>query len=197
MFNGIIKNTGRVKKINKKNNNTILEIFSNIKLKKDEVGSSISCSGACLTVETYHKNSIRFFISKETLSKTIFKSSKKGDKINLEKPLKYGERISGHFVQGHVDTTSSIKKINIIGKSSLINFQLTKKYRRLIVSKGSIAINGVSLTIAKVLRSGFQVAIIPKTLKLTNLINLKEGDVVNVEFDVLGKYIKSFMKLKS
>ena len=197
MFNGIIKNTGRVKKINKKNNNTTLEIFSNIKLKKDEVGSSISCSGACLTVETYHKNSIRFFISKETLSKTIFKSSKKGDKINLEKPLKYGERISGHFVQGHVDTTSSIKKINIIGKSWLINFQLTKKYRRLIVSKGSIAINGVSLTIAKVLRSGFQVAIIPKTLKLTNLINLKEGDVVNVEFDVLGKYIKSFMKLKS
>jgi len=150
-----------------------------------------------LTVETYHKNSIRFFISKETLSKTIFKSSKKGDKINLEKPLKYGERISGHFVQGHVDTTSSIKKINIIGKSWLINFQLTKKYRRLIVSKGSITINGVSLTIAKVLRSGFQVAIIPKTLKLTNLINLKEGDIVNVEFDVLGKYIKSFMKLKS
>ena len=197
MFNGIIKNTGRVKKISKKNNNTILEIFSNIKLKKDEVGSSISCSGACLTVETYHKNSIRFFISKETLSKTIFKSSKKGDKINLEKPLKYGERISGHFVQGHVDTTSSIKKINIIGKSWLINFQLTKKYRRLIVSKGSITINGVSLTIAKVLRSGFQVAIIPKTLKLTNLINLKEGDIVNVEFDVLGKYIKSFMKLKS
>jgi len=197
MFSGIIKNTGRVKKINKKNNNTTLEIFSNIKLKKDEVGSSISCSGACLTVETYHKNSIRFFISKETLSKTIFKSSKKGDKINLEKPLKYGERISGHFVQGHVDTTSSIKKINIIGKSWLINFQLTKKYRRLIVSKGSITINGVSLTIAKVLRSGFQVAIIPKTLKLTNLINLKEGDIVNVEFDVLGKYIKSFMKLKS
>ena len=197
MFNGIIKNTGRVKKIKKKNNNTILEIVSNIKLKKDEVGSSISCSGACLTVEAYHKNSIRFFISKETLSKTIFKSSKKGDKINLEKPLKYGERISGHFVQGHVDTTSSIKKINIIGKSWLINFQLTKKYRRLIVSKGSIAINGVSLTIAKVLRSGFQVAIIPKTLKLTNLINLKEGDFVNVEFDVLGKYIKSFMKLKS
>ena len=197
MFNGIIKNTGRVKKISKKNNNAILEIFSNIKLKKDEVGSSISCSGTCLTVETYHKNSIRFFISKETLSKTIFKSSKKGDKINLEKPLKYGERISGHFVQGHVDTTSSIKKINIIGKSWLINFQLTKKYRRLIVSKGSITINGVSLTVAKVLRSGFQVAIIPKTLKLTNLINLKEGDIVNVEFDVLGKYIKSFMKLKS
>ena len=150
-----------------------------------------------MTVEAYHKNSIRFFISKETLSKTIFKSSKKGDKINLEKPLKYGERISGHFVQGHVDTTSSIKKINIIGKSWLINFQLTKKYTKLIVSKGSITLNGVSLTIAKVLRSGFQVAIIPKTLKLTNLINLKEGDIVNVEFDVLGKYIKSFMKLKS
>ena len=148
-------------------------------------------------MESYHRNSIKFFISNETLTKTIFKFSKKGDIINLEKPLKYGERISGHFVQGHVDTTANIKKINKIGKSWLINFQLDKKYMRFIVTKGSITINGVSLTIARRLNNGFQIAIIPKTLKLTNLISLKERDVVNVEFDVLGKYIKSFIKIKS
>jgi len=197
MFNGIITNTGRIIKIKRKNKNNTLEILSNIKLRKNEIASSISCSGVCLTVESYHRNSIKFFISNETLTKTIFKFSKKGDIINLEKPLKYGERISGHFVQGHVDTTANIKKINKIGKSWLINFQLDKKYMRFIVTKGSITINGVSLTIARLLNNGFQIAIIPKTLKLTNLISLKERDVVNVEFDVLGKYIKSFIKIKS
>ena len=113
---------------------------------------------------------------------------------NLEKSLKYGDRISGHFVQGHVDTKSTIKKIDFIGKSWFINFKLTKKYRKYLVQKGSITINGVSLTISKILKGGFQIVIIPQTLKLTNLIYLKEKDVVNVEFDVLGKYIKNFLK---
>ena len=128
------------------------------------------------------------------MSKTIFRLSKKGDIINLERPIKYGEPVSGHFVQGHVDTTAVINKINIIGKSWLITFQLDKKYKKYLVTKGSITINGVSLTIAKVMRNEFQISIIPKTLKLTNLIKLKKKDLVNVEFDVLAKYIKSFIK---
>ena len=165
-----------------------------MKFSSDEVGSSISCSGACLTVESFNKNLVKFYISNETLKKTIFKNSKKGDIINLEKSLKYGQRLSGHFVQGHVDTTSVIKKIYFIGKSWLINFKLTKRYKKYIIQKGSITINGVSLTIAKILKDGFQIAIIPKTLKLTNLIYLKEKDLVNVELDVLGKYIKGFIK---
>ena len=118
----------------------------------------------------------------------------KGDLINLEKSMKFGDRISGHFVQGHVDTTSIIKKINFIGKSWFISFKLSKKYNKYIIQKGSIAINGVSLTVSKILNDGFQVVVIPKTLKLTNLIYLKEKDVVNVEFDLLGKYIKNFLK---
>ena len=111
MFNGIIKNTGIINRLYKKNNNCFLYILSKIKFTKKEIGSSISCSGACLTLEKYNTNLSKFYISKETLSKTIFKTSKKGDIINLEKPLKYGERISGHFVQGHVDTTAAVKKI--------------------------------------------------------------------------------------
>ena len=177
----------------KKNNNCVLEVLSKIKFTKSEIGSSISCSGTCLTLEKYNRNLGKFYISKETLNKTIFKSLKKGDIINLEKSLKYGERISGHFVQGHVDTTSTVKKIDFIGKSWKIYFKLSKKFKKYIVQKGSITINGVSLTIAKIFMDGFQIALIPHTLKLTNLIYLKEKDVVNVEFDVLGKYIKSFL----
>ena len=194
MFNGIIKNTGIINRIYKKNNNCFLYILSKIKFTKKEIGSSISCSGTCLTLEKYNRNLSKFYISKETLSKTIFKTAKKGDIINLEKALKYGERISGHFVQGHVDATATVKKINFIGKSWQINFKLSKKFKKYLVQKGSIIINGVSLTIAKILIDGLQIAIIPQTLKLTNLIHLKENDVVNIEFDVLGKYIKNFLK---
>ena len=194
MFNGIIKNTGKISKIYRKNDNCYLEISTKMKFTKSEIGSSISCSGTCLTIENYSRNLVKFYVSKETLNKTIFKTSKSGDIINLEKSLKYGNRISGHFVQGHVDTTCSIKKILFIGKSCLINFKLLKRYKKYLVPKGSVTINGVSLTIAKILRYGFQISIIPQTLKLTNLIYLKEQDLVNVEFDILGKYIKSITK---
>ena len=194
MFSGIIKNTGKIKKIYKNNNNCIIEILSEIKFSKPEIGSSISCSGACLTLEKYKGNLSKFYLSKETLSRTNFKSSKKGDLINLEKSLKYGDRISGHFVQGHVDTTSTIKKIDLVGNSWFVNSKLPKKYMKYLIQKGSITINGVSLTVSKILKNGFQIVIIPQTLKLTNLMHLKEKDVVNIEFDVLGKYIKKFLR---
>jgi len=194
MFSGIIKHTGKINNIYKNNNNCTVEILSKMKFSKSEIGSSISCSGTCLTLEKYKRNLSKYYISRETLNRTNLKFLNKGDLINLEKSLKYGNRISGHFVLGHVDTTSLIKRIDIIGKSWFINFKLLKKYNKYLVQKGSITINGVSLTISKILRDGFQVVVIPQTLKLTNLIYLKEKDVVNVEFDVLGKYIKSFIK---
>ena len=194
MFSGIIKHTGKINKIYKKNNNCLLEINSKIKFMKTEIGSSISCSGACLTLEKYKGNLSIFYLSKETLNKTNFKFLKKGDFINLEKSLKFGNRISGHFVQGHVDTTSTIKKIDYIGKSWFINFKLEKKHMGYLIQKGSITINGVSLTISKILKDGFQIVIIPHTLKLTTLIHLKKNSVVNIEFDVLGKYVKNFLK---
>ena len=194
MFSGIIKHTGKINKIYKNNNNCTIEILSKIKFSKSEIGSSISCSGACLTLEKYRKNLSQFYISKETLNKTNFKSLNKGDLINLEKSLKYGDRISGHFAQGHVDTTSIIKKIDFVGKSWFVDFKLPKKYMKYLIQKGSITINGVSLTISKILKDGFQIVVIPQTLKLTNLMYLKEKDVVNIEFDVLGKYIKKFLK---
>ena len=194
MFSGIIKHIGKINKIHKNNDNCAIEVISKVKFSKFEIGSSISCSGVCLTLEKYKKNLSKFYISKETLNRTNFKFMNKGDIINLEKSLKYGDRISGHFVQGHVDTTSIIKTIDFIGKSWFINFKLLKKYKKYLIQKGSITINGVSLTISKILKDGFQIVVIPQTLKLTNLIYLKEKDVVNIEVDVLGKYIKSFLK---
>ena len=168
MFSGIIKHTGKINKIYKNNNNCTVEILSKMKFSKSEIGSSISCSGTCLTLEKYKRNLSKYYISRETLNRTNLKFLNKGDLINLEKSLKYGNRISGHFVQGHVDTTSIIKRIDIIGKSWFINFKLLKKYNKYLVQKGSITINGVSLTISKILRDGFQVVVIPQTLKFTN-----------------------------
>ena len=179
MFSGIIKHIGKINKIQKNNNNCTIEVMSKIKFSKFETGSSISCSGTCLTLEKYERNLSRFYISRETINRTNFKFLNKGDLINLEKPLKYGDRISGHYVQGHVDTISAIKKIDLVGKSWFINFKLLKSYKIYLVQKGSLSINGVSLTISKILTNGFQIVIIPLTIKLTNLIYLKEKTVVN------------------
>jgi len=162
--------------------------------KKKEIGSSVSCSGVCLTLEKYNKNISKFYLSKETLKRSIFKSIKIGNIVNLEKSLKFGNRVSGHFVQGHVDMTAKVFRIIYVGKSWLINFGLLKKYKKFLIYKGSISINGVSLTISKILKNGFQISIIPHTLKLTNLVNLKVKDTVNIEFDIIGKYIKNFNK---
>ena len=194
MFTGIIKYIGIIDKIINNKNSCSITINSKISFKKFEIGSSISCSGTCLTLEKFKKNLSKFYLSKETLNRTNFKFAKKGDLINLEKSLKFGDRISGHFVQGHVDFTSIVQKISIVGKSWIIHFNLLNKYNKYLIEKGSITINGVSLTISRILSTGFEIVVIPQTLKFTNLIHLKKKDVVNVEVDVLGKYIKSFIK---
>ena len=123
-----------------------------------------------------------------------FKYIKIGKHINLEKSLHHGKKISGHYIQGHVDTTSIVKNIKIIDKSWNVNFSLNKKNRKFIVEKGSICVNGVSLTVSKVRSNSFQITIIPHTLKLTNLINLKSGDKVNIEFDMIGKYLNNIYR---
>ena len=192
MFNGIIFNTGKVKKKYIDSSGLILTINSKININsKKEIGSSICCAGVCLTLTKYKNNNLSFYISKETIKRSNLSMLKINDIVNLEKPIKFGDRISGHFIQGHVDTMARVKKIKLSGKSWYIDFSLEKKFKKYLINKGSIAVNGVSLTIAKVKKNVFQVAVIPHTLKLTNLIKLQEKDLANIEFDILLKYIKN------
>ena len=185
MFNGIIYNTGLVKSIKKSSRyvkgSLVLEINSSIKFKKSDIGESVCCDGVCLTLIRITSNSFLFYLSKETIKRSTFKFIKIGKKINIEKSIQFGQKVSGHYVQGHVDTTAKISQIKIIDKSWVVDFKIPIKFKKNIVEKGSISINGVSLTISKITKFGFQVTIIPHTLKLTNLINLKKGNYVNIE----------------
>ena len=195
MFNGIVYNQGLIKSIKKNpkyvNGSRVIEITSNISFKNSDIGESVSCDCVCLTLIRIKKKSFLFYLSKETLKRSNFKNAKVGKLINIEKSLHHGKKISGHYVQGHVDTTSIVKNIKIIDRSWNVVFGLEKKYKKFIVEKGSISINGVSLTISKIRANSFQITIIPHTLKLTNLISLKRGDKVNVEFDMVGKYLNN------
>ena len=193
MFNGIIYNTGKVEIIEKNRNSIFIGIRSNLRLNNKDLGTSISCNGVCLTLTKIKKGLIFFYISKETIKRSNFKSIKVGQIINLEKSLRYGQKISGHFTQGHVDTTGKVKKINLIDKSwDLILEVQNKSFLKYLEEKASISVNGVSLTISKVKKNYFHLNIIPHTLKLTNLKKLKVNDLVNLELDIFGKYIYKY-----
>ena len=154
MFNGIIFNTGVIKFIKGNDKSKLIGLKSNLKFKRNEIGSSICCDGVCLTLSKIKNDLIFFYISNETINKSNFKYLKIGQKINLEKSLVYGKKISGHFTQGHVDTTAKVKKITIIDQSWSLNLKIENKiYSKYLVEKASISINGVSLTISKVFKT--------------------------------------------
>ena len=194
MFNGIVYNQGIIKNIKKNpkyiSGSLVIEITSNIKFKKSDIGESVCCDGVCLTLIRIKKRSFLFYLSKETLKRSNFKYAKIGKYINIEKSLLHGQKISGHYVQGHVDSTAKIKNIVLADKSWIIKLELeNRKLYKYLIEKASIAINGVSLTLSKVAKGYFEINVIPHTLKLTNLRNLKTKDIVNVELDIFGKYI--------
>ena len=193
MFNGIIYNTGKIHSIDKTKNSLFIGIKSKLRFNSKEIGSSVCCNGVCLTLVKIRKDIIYFYISKETLIRSNFKMIKKNQIVNLEKSVVYGQKISGHFTQGHVDSVGKIQKVKVIDKTWIISFQiLNKSLIKLLIEKASISINGVSLTISKVLKNSFQINVIPHTLKLTNLQNLKSGSLVNVELDIFSKYIQKY-----
>ena len=193
MFDGIIYNTGRVISVKKTKKSILIGILSNITFKKKDLGSSISCNGVCLTLVKIDKKKIYFYLSNETLRRSNFRSTKINQIINLEKSLSYGKMISGHYSQGHVDTVARVNQIYVIDKTWLIKFKiLDKKFNKYLIEKGSISINGVSLTISNTKKDYFNISVIPHTLKLTNLKDLKKNDLVNVELDIFGKYIYKY-----
>ena len=196
MFNGIIFNQGLVTKIEKRANGINVFIKSNLKLSNKDIGVSVACDGVCLTLITIKKKIKEFYLSNETIQRSKFNFIKIKDKINLELPLKYGQKISGHICQGHVDTVGKVLTIKKIDKSYVFDFEIVQKERKNLIEKASICINGISLTISKITKKGFQVWVIPHTFKLTNLSSLKMTSLVNIEIDILSKYVRNYFNEK-
>ncbi len=193
MFIGIIEELGIVKSLATKGGNLHLQVEASFagKLRLNE---SVCHNGACLSVKPISKKLYEVMAVKETLDRTNLKHLKVGDRINLERSLPANGRIDGHFVQGHVDGVVKCKSVEKLKGSHVFTFTCSKEDSKLVVQKGSIALNGVSLTIANTKANTFSVAIIPYTFEHTNFSSIKKGDEVNVEYDILGKYLLNYLE---
>ena len=196
MFNGIIYNQGSISKIVKRDKGLNIFVKSNLKVSSRDMGLSVACDGVCLTLISFKQKNMEFYLSNETIKRSKFKFLKLKDIINLELPLKYGTKISGHICQGHVDTVGKVLSISKVDKSYVFEFEIPKKERKHLIEKASISVNGISLTISKVTKKGFQIWIIPHTYKETNLSTLKKSSLVNIEIDILSKYVRNYFNEK-
>jgi len=194
MFTGIVEGLGKVKRLTMKGADAVLEIETAIDLTDVSVGDSIAVNGACLTVTSKNQQSFNADVSAETLSRTTLKLLQSGHKVNLEKSLRVGGFIGGHFVLGHIDAAGRILSQAQKSGSLILAVEMNDNLSRYIVEKGSVAIDGISLTVNKLEKSRFYVNIIPHTAANTTLLMKKEGDLVNIETDVLGKYVEKLLK---
>jgi len=194
MFTGLIEDVGLLKDISTRGNYKVLTIASKIADENLALGDSVDCDGACLTVTAFSKGQFTVEASQETAARTILNRYPPGRRINLERALQVGGRLGGHFVSGHIDCTGTIEHARSIGESLEIAITFDRQYDRLVIEKGSIAINGISLTVNAVRPGWFTVNLIPHSVAQTTVGNWKAGDNVNLEFDLIGKYI---MKIHS
>lgn len=187
MFTGLIEKIATIKNFSITSNGA--RILFGADFKDVKIGDSIAINGVCLTMTSVDNGSYSADVMKETLDISNLKHLKIGDEVNLERAMKLSSRLDGHIVSGHIDCVATVKSIVQDGFSKRISFNCNTE---LIIKKGSIAINGVSLTVTKVDGDSFEVSLIPETIKDTNLKNLKIGDIVNIEYDLFAKYIKKF-----
>lgn len=195
MFSGIIEQTGQIKSIRRNGSQANIIIHLNNEITDLALGESIAVNGICLTVVSHGKGYFSADVSEETLGRTNLGDLKSSDFVNLERALKVGERLGGHIVSGHIDGKGRITKIIKKGKDILLTIEASDKITRYIVEKGSIAVDGISLTVASCDKRGFTVSIIPYTETFTNIKLKKVGDTVNLENDVIGKYIEKYVNL--
>ncbi len=195
MFTGIIENLSEIKEIIHEGDNLSISLFSDI-AKELKIDQSVSHNGICLTVVDVDKDIYTVTAIKETIIKSSIKTWQRGDLVNIERAMKLGDRLDGHMVQGHIDQTAVCKKISEENGSWYFDFEYTNS-TNLTIEKGSIAINGVSLTIVDSGENRFSVAIIPYTYNHTNFKNIIIGSLVNIEFDLIGKYISKIIKNQS
>lgn len=190
MFTGLIEGIGEIKSINRRGYTARFEIESDFDLDDTNVGDSIAISGCCLTVTSRLGNRFWADISDETLRVTVLGGLKIASKVNLERALKLGDRLGGHIVQGHIDGVGKIKSFQEVEQGRELEIQIPEKLGRYIVEKGSVAIDGISLTVNAVLRDTISIRIIPHTIEKTVLKVKKAGDAVNLEVDIIGKYVE-------
>ncbi len=191
MFTGLIIEMGEITSVKKRSGGAILSLKSNEVASTANLGDSISVNGVCLTAVNKNKNELSFDLSEETLRSTNLGSLKKGDNINLEPSLRPDSKIGGHFVTGHVDTVGAILSKFTIG--DMLKFEAPANIVHFLVEKGSVAVDGISLTVVDILKDRFTLVIIPHTAKLTTLGFKGSGDTVNIEVDILGKYVARFL----
>lgn len=193
MFTGIIQTIGKIKKIDKKGGAARITIEHNRGLSDINIGDSVAVDGVCLTVVEFAPSVLEADVSKETLNLTTLGGMKSGEKVNIEKSLTPAASMGGHFVTGHIDGVGFIKKKDADGEFAMMDFYMPDELQRQIAKKGSVAVDGISLTVADIIPHGFRVAVIPHTLKNTTLTVKKQGDKVNIETDIIAKYVERFL----
>ena len=196
MFTGIVESLGKITNINLEEGNVDFTIESSIS-KELKIDQSVSHNGVCLTVVDVKNDTHTVTAVKETLDKSSLKNFNEGDSMNLERAMKLGERLDGHMVQGHVDGVAKCIEVNLNEGSWVYKFEFDKNWQSLLIEKGSVCINGVSLTVFGINDNTFCVTIIPYTFENTSFKELKPGDLVNIEFDMVGKYLSRFYQLKN
>jgi riboflavin synthase len=194
MFTGIVEDIGKIEVLRPEGKEVLIRVIpKTIDAVEIKIGESISVNGACLTVISVTNKTFTVEVSHETLKRTTLRKLKPGSRVNLERSLRLSDRLGGHIVNGHVDGVGKVKSIERHGKSLEFWFSIPKGYYKYIVQKGSIAVDGVSLTINAVNGEGFSINIIPHTQKATIFGRLKPGDSVNLEFDIVGKYVEKLI----
>lgn len=195
MFTGIVEEVGKIKKIERNTVSARLSIEADKVLQEVKEGDSIAVNGICLTVTSFTKNSFTADVMHETMNRTTLGKLKENSPVNLERALSVMGRFGGHMVSGHIDGRGKIVGIEKDDNAVLFTIETTEKILRYIVEKGSVAINGISLTVARVDRKNFTVSVIPHTLRVTSLGSFQKGDEVNLENDIVGKYIEKLLGL--
>ena len=190
MFTGLIEDTGSVAAFERRGEAGVLRVETALPLAEIAIGDSVAVNGTCLTVTAKASASLSFDVSPETITRTTYRSLRAGDVVNLERALCLGERLGGHIVTGHIDCCGKLARSETRSGNRILEFTLPAEHARYLVEKGSVAIDGISLTVNRVSDHGFSVNIIPHTFSRTTLAGLKPGDEVNIETDIIGKYVE-------